>query len=144
MATINHLFHINASIEKVFEALTTIKGLSSWWTSTTRGDCLVGGIIEFRFGDFGGPDMKVKEIKTNESVTWECVGGPEDWVGHIFTFNLDSNEGKTRIRFEQSSWKETGDFYASCNFSWGRFMESLRQYCQTGNGEAFGTVGYRK
>ncbi len=144
MATINHLFHINASIEKVFEALTTIKGLSSWWTSTTRGDCLVGGIIEFRFGDFGGPDMKVKEIKTNESVTWECVGGPEDWVGHIFTFNLDSNEGKTRIRFEQSGWKETGDFYASCNFSWGRFMESLRQYCQTGNGEAFGTVGYRK
>lgn len=144
MATINHLFHINASIEKVFEALTTIKGLSSWWTSTTRGDCLVGGIIEFRFGDFGRPDMKVKEIKTNESVTWECVGGPEDWVGHIFTFNLDSNEGKTRIRFEQSGWKETGDFYASCNFSWGRFMESLRQYCQTGNGEAFGTVGYRK
>ena len=27
MSSIKHLFHINASKEKVFEALTTIKGL---------------------------------------------------------------------------------------------------------------------
>ncbi len=144
MFVIKHLFHINASKETVFEALTTIDGLSNWWTNKVGGDTAVGGIIEFRFGDFGGPDMKVKEIKPNESVTWECAGGPEDWLGHIFSFYLDSNENKTRVRFKQSGWKETGDFYASCNFSWGRYMESLRQFCQTGKGEAFGSEGYRK
>ena len=101
------------------------------------------GIIQFRFGE-GGPDMKVKELKPNASVTWECVAGPEDWLGNIFTFNLDENEGKTRVRFEQAGWKETDDFYASCSFSWGRYMESLRQYCQKGKGEAFGSEGYRK
>jgi uncharacterized protein YndB with AHSA1/START domain len=62
MASIKHLFHINASKEKVFEALITIKGLSGWWTATTGGDSKLNGVIEFRFGDFGGPDMKVKEI----------------------------------------------------------------------------------
>jgi uncharacterized protein YndB with AHSA1/START domain len=141
--SIKHLFHINAPKEKVFEALTTIEGLAGWWTSKTSGDCSVGGIIEFRFGDFGGPDMKVKEIKLNESVTWENVGEDRGWLGHIFTFHLDTNDNKTRVRFEQSGWKENGDFYASCNFSWGRYMESLRQLCQTGKGEAFGSVGYR-
>jgi uncharacterized protein YndB with AHSA1/START domain len=141
---IKHLFHINASKEKIFEALTTIKGLAGWWTLKTSGDTKLGGIIEFRFGDFGGPDMKVKELIPNESVTWECVGGPQDWMGHIFTFNLDMNENKTRVRFEQTGWKETDDFYASCNFSWGRYMESLRQLCQTGKGEAFGSEGYQK
>lgn len=144
MASINHLFHINASKEKVFEALTTIKGLSNWWTNNITGDSKVGGIINFRFSGFGGPDMKVKEIKPNESVTWECVDGPEGWIGHIFTFQLDTNDNKTRVRFEQSGWKETDDFYASCNFSWGRYMESLRQLCQTGKGEAFGSNEYRK
>jgi uncharacterized protein YndB with AHSA1/START domain len=143
MATINHLFHINSSPEKVFEALTTIRGLSNWWTIDTKGDANSGGIIQFRFGG-GGPDMKVTAIKQNELVTWECVGGADGWVGHLFKFQLDTNDNKTRIRFEQSGWKERGDFYASCNFSWGRYMESLRQYCQTGKGEAFGSEGYRK
>lgn len=143
MASIKHLFHINTSKEKVYEALTTIKGLSQWWTVQTSGSPEPGNIIEFRFGN-SGPDMKIKEIKLNESVTWECVGGPEGWIGHKFSFHLDTNDNKTRVRFEQSDWKETGDFYASCNFSWGRYMESLRQLCQTGKGEAFGSEGYRK
>jgi uncharacterized protein YndB with AHSA1/START domain len=143
MASIKHLFHINASKEKVFEALTTIKGLAGWWTNKTSGDCNPGGIIQFRFGDFGGPDMKVIEVNPNELVKWECVGKNDGWLGHIFTFYLDTNDNKTRVRFEQSGWKEAGDFYASCNFSWGRYMESLRQLCQTGKGEAFGTEGYK-
>lgn len=144
MASIKHLLHINASIEKVFEALTTIDGLCGWWTINTKGDTNVGGTIQFRFGDYGGPDMKVKEIKPNLTVSWECVGGNDGWLGQIFLFQLDTNDNKTRLRFEQSGWQDTGDFYASCNFSWGRYMESLRQLCQTGKGEAFGSVEYRK
>ena len=143
MASIKNLFHIAAPKGKVYTALSTIDGLSNWWTTQTSGDSKVDGIIQFRFGE-GGPDMKVKEMKPNESVIWECVAGPEDWLGNIFTFNLDENEGKTRVRFEQAGWKEANDFYAACSFSWGRYMESLRQYCQAGKGEAFGSEGYRK
>jgi uncharacterized protein YndB with AHSA1/START domain len=144
MYVIKHLFHINAPKERVFEALATIEGLAGWWTNKVTGNASTGGVIEFRFGEYGCPDMKVKDITPNELVVWECVGGPEDWMGHIFFFHLDTNENKTRVRFEHSGWKETGDFYASCNFSWGRYMESLRQLCQTGKGEAFGSEGYRK
>lgn len=143
MTSIKNLFHINGPKEKVYEAISTINGLSNWWTAQTTGESKVDGIIQFRFGG-GGPDMKVKEMKQNELVTWECVAGPEDWIGNTFTFKLDENEGKTRVRFEQAGWKEANDFYASCSFSWGRYMESLRQYCQTGKGEAFGSDGYRK
>jgi uncharacterized protein YndB with AHSA1/START domain len=142
--SIKHLFHISASKEKVFDALTTVKGLIGWWTAATSGDTKVGGIIQFRFGDTGGPDMKVTAIKENEKVSWECVASPFGWVGHTFTFLLDENEGKTRVRFSQDGWTEQDDFYAGCSFSWGRYMESLRQLCQTGKGEAFGSEGYRK
>lgn len=42
MISIKHLFHINASKKKVFEAVTTIKGLGNWWTINTSGDSKPG------------------------------------------------------------------------------------------------------
>jgi uncharacterized protein YndB with AHSA1/START domain len=142
--SIKHLFHINASREKVFEAISTINGLSNWWTTKTSGNAAVGGTIQFRFGEMGGPDMKVTGLKQNDKVSWECVASPHGWVGNTFSISLDENEGKTRVRFSHDGWEKQDDFYAGCCFSWGRYMESLRQYCQTGTGQAFGSEGYRK
>ncbi len=143
MYSIKHLFHITASKEKVFEAVSTIDGLSNWWTTQSTGDASPGGHLQFRFGEHDGPQMKVIELIPNEKLIWECLS-PEGWKGHIFTFALDENDGKTRVRFSQDGWTEQGDFYGSCSFSWARYMESLRQFCQTGKGEAFGSEGYRK
>jgi uncharacterized protein YndB with AHSA1/START domain len=141
---IKHLFHINASKGKIFEAISSINGLSNWWTIETSGNAVVDGIIKFRFADMGGPDMKITEIIPNEKVTWECVTSPHGWTGTTLTFFLDENDGKTRVHFSHEGFKDQDDFYAICNFSWGRYMESLRQYCQTGRGEAYGSEGYRK
>lgn len=142
--SIKFLFHINATKEKVFEAISGIKGLSNWWTVDTKGDSSKGGIIQFRFASAGGPDMKVTEIIPYDKISWECIESPHGWTGNTFTFLLDENEGKTRVRFSHDGWKENGDSYAICSSGWGRYMESLRQYCQTGKGEAFGSDGYRK
>lgn len=139
---IKHLFHIDAPRTDVFKAISTIDGLSKWWTTQTTGNAEMGGVIQFRFGDMG-PDMKVTEVKPNKCVSWKCIDS-QGWDGHIFSFELSDNEGKTRVRFSHDGWKEQDDFYAHCCFSWGRYMESLRQLCQTGKGEAFGSEGYRK
>jgi uncharacterized protein YndB with AHSA1/START domain len=141
--SIKHLFHINAPREKVFEAISTINGLTNWWTVETTGNASVGGVIKFRFSTNGGPDMKVTSLISKEKVTWECLESNHGWKGHTFEFYLDENDGKTRVRFVHDGWNEQNDFYAICCFSWGRYMESLRQYCQTGKGEAFGSAGYR-
>ena len=142
MASIKHLLNINASKEKVFKAISTINDLAQWWTNQTTGSTDIGGIIQFRFGDVGS-DMKVISSEPNKSVIWECVAGFPDWVGTKVTFTLDGNGNKTKLQFEHSDWKEDNEFFAGCSFSWGRYMESLRQLCQTGKGEAFGTEGYK-
>lgn len=142
--SIKHLFHIDAKREVVFKALNTIECLSNWWTADTNGDSNPGGIIQFRFGAYGGPDMTVTESIINDRVQWLCVVGEQGWTNNRLTFVLDENEGKTCVRFSHDGWFDNSDFYASCCFSWGRYMESLRQYCQTGHGEAFGTGRYRK
>jgi uncharacterized protein YndB with AHSA1/START domain len=137
--SIKHLFHINAKRSDVFKAISTIEGLSGWWTTQTSGKPGKGEIIQFRFGDVG-PDMKVTEVKPDEGVKWECVASPHGWVGHTLSITLDENEGKTRVRFSHNGWNEEDDFYAICSFTWGRYMESLRQFCQTGKGESFGNA----
>jgi len=86
MYSIKHLFHINASKEKVFEAISTINGLSNWWTVKISGDDSPGGIINFHFGEMEGPQMKVTELNTNEKVSWKCVASPFGWVGHTLIF----------------------------------------------------------
>lgn len=143
MAAIKHLLHINAPRKTIFDALSTLKGLRNWWTKDTNGDTKENGIIQFRFGEYG-PDMKVKTLKPGEIVKWECTGGSEDWIGTTIQFKLDEHDGKTRVRFTHSGWENDGDFYAACSFTWGRYLESLRRYCQTGKGEAFGSKFYKQ
>jgi uncharacterized protein YndB with AHSA1/START domain len=84
MADIKHLFHINAPRDNVFGAISTIDGLASWWTTQTNGQSKPDGTIEFRFGDQFFNKMKVKEMKTNETVSWQCTGGADEWVGRRF------------------------------------------------------------
>ena len=109
MYSIKHLFHIHASKEKVFEAISTIHGLSNWWTTKTSGSDAVGGVLTFHFGEMEGPQMKVIELKPNEKVSWECVKSPFNWDGNIFTFSLDENDGKTRVRFLENALSDEGD-----------------------------------
>ena len=136
--SIKHLFHIDAKNKEVFKAISTIEGLSKWWTVETTGTSNLDGIIKFRFAENGGPDMQVKEIIPNEKIVWQCIESPHGWKDHTFTFLLDNNDGKTRVRFSHDNWQEVDDFYAICSFSWGRYLESLRQLCQTGKGTPFG------
>ena len=141
MHAIKHLFHIEAPKSKVFKALTTIEGLSNWWTTDTSGSTEIGDIIQFRFGPHGGPDMKVTKSEPGKLVEWKSVND-HGWLGHIFRFELDENDGKTRVRFSHNGWTENDDFYAICSFSWARYMESLRQLCQTEVGQAYGSSNY--
>jgi len=140
---IRHLLHINVPRARVYEALTTIDGLSGWWTNQTTGRATAGGVIQFRFGD-AGCDMKVTRLVLNESVAWECIAGFPDWIGTTIIIRLDESGGKTRVRFEHSNWNEETDYFAACSFSWGRYLESLRQLCEKGRGEAFGSGNYRQ
>ena len=67
----------SSSLDKTYQALTTLDGLSAWWTTSTTGEGNAGGVIQFRFGE-GGIDMKVRELQPDRRVLWEVVDGPEE------------------------------------------------------------------
>jgi len=137
MYSLDHYLHINAEINKVYEAITTIDGLQSWWTTFTSGSTKLNEIINFDFPPNFYNKMEVVEMIENKKVTWKVIDGESLWIDTFITFSLDTNDGKTRMRFSHSNWVEKKDFFAACNFTWARYLESLRQLCETGQGKPF-------
>ncbi len=117
----------------VYQALTTLDGLSAWWTTDTQGESTVGGVLQFRFGD-GGFDMKVLELDPGKRVLWQVIDGPEEWIGTRISFDLAQRGDWTTVLFKHAGWKEPVEFMHHCSTKWGVFLLSLKALLETGKG----------
>ena len=143
MIPIKHLMHISAPVEEVFSALSDIKKLSQWYTTNVKGKFEKDEIITFEFVNFAVFKFKVVVLIPNKSVHIECVESEWGNIGHVMKYDLEENGEKTRVRYSYNGFSEMDDAYANMNYSSGKYLESLRQFCQTGLGEAFGSANYR-
>lgn len=138
MATIKHYLKINTSVDRLYKALTKQNGLANWWTVQVIAQPVVNSIAEFIFGERYHNKMRILTLIKNKRVEWECLEGDKEWVGTRFCFDLEPQENYVYLRFEHSGWRTEGDFYASCNYFWGTYMTSLKNYCENGTGSPFG------
>jgi len=137
MVDIIHRIGIAGSVGDVYKALTTDKGLSTWWTTDTSGAGEVGSIIKFRF-DGGGPDFEVAELQKNSLVRWKHSGEiPEPWMNTEVSFQLSPGDNQTYLLFVHSNWKTTSEFMAHCSTKWALFLMSLKDAIETGKGHPF-------
>lgn len=121
---------------KIFDALTTLSGLASWWTNETAGDTAQGGTITFTFGGNGGFDMRV--IKSDPAhVHWECINGPDDWIGTRIEFDIHQENDHNQVMFRHAGWSNENGFFHHCSTKWATFLLSLRDYVETGKGRPF-------
>jgi uncharacterized protein YndB with AHSA1/START domain len=131
-----HSVAIKSPADEVYRALTTIEGLSGWWTTDTQGDAGAGGVIHFRFGA-NLIDMKVLELEPRRRVLWQVVGGPDSWMDTRVRFDLAQDGGFTRVLFKHQGWKEPGEFMHHCSTKWAMFVMSLKALVETGTGAAY-------
>jgi uncharacterized protein YndB with AHSA1/START domain len=139
MADILHRVGIRSSTNEVYKALTTRDGLAGWWTDDTQGEGnKVGGVIRFRFSvdgkEIGGFDMKVLELRSDTSVLWQVIDGPQEWIGTKVVFDLKKEKDWTIILFKHQGWKEPVEFMHHCTTKWGIFLMSLKALLETGKG----------
>jgi uncharacterized protein YndB with AHSA1/START domain len=130
---------VDTTPEKTYEALTTLDGLSGWWTERTTGETDLGGVIDFRFdrdgNELGFFDMKVAELKPGERVMWEVVDGPPEWVGTKVHWDLQQDGDYTVVLFKHEGWREPVEFMHHCSTKWALFLMSLKHFVETGKGE---------
>ena len=123
----------STSPDAVYDALTTLDGLSGWWASDTRGETGLGGVVQFHFGP-GNIDMEVKELHPGTRVRWAVADGPPEWLGTTVTFDLRQEGEYTNVLFSHEGWEEPVEFMRHCSTKWGVFLLSLKQLVETGEG----------
>jgi uncharacterized protein YndB with AHSA1/START domain len=132
MADIRHRVGIAAPQARVYEQLATTEGLSEWWTRTVAGDPNVGGKLRFYFGQ---PEpsavIEVADL-ANDHVAWQCVEGPDEWVGTNLTFDLKSSGDETVVLFTHADWREPVEFMHHCSTKWGYFLLGLKAGLEDG------------
>ena len=134
MVDILHRIGIEGSSpDDVYEALTTVEGLSSWWADDTTGVGDVGGVLKFRF-QAGAIDMEVVELDPPERVRWRVVEQPEDWLGTTVDWEIRQDGDCTIVLFRHEGWKEPTEFMHHCSTKWALFLMSLKQLIETGEG----------
>ena len=134
MKSICHRLVIEAPPEKIYDALTTQKGLSGWWTPETKAKPEVNSISRFAFGPDYYKEMKITELMPFTSVKWLCLKGYKDWVGTTLSFELQPHDKGTTLLLQHEGWKAYTPEFASCSYDWALFLRSLKFLCETGKG----------
>jgi uncharacterized protein YndB with AHSA1/START domain len=126
---------INAPLESVFAAVSTVEGLSGWWTTDTSGSSEPSGELRFTFRD-GIAVMRV-ENRTPALEQWTCLGhsGQPEWEHTTVTFRLtEAGPAATRLQFTHGGLRPQLDCYGHCSAGWNYLMRSLASYAETGTG----------
>lgn len=134
MPEIKHYVVIKASTKAVYRAITEQEGLAGWWTREVIARPETGYVNEFKFGDRYHNKMIIGKLEEDKFVGWECIHGEKEWIGTHLSFELEEKDGKTSLLFSHKGWRESTLFFASCNFHWGFYMNSLREFCEKGKG----------
>ncbi|OVE81915.1 hypothetical protein BVY03_02375 [bacterium K02(2017)] len=135
--TIYHHVGIKADVKAVYQALTTDRGLASWWTKETKGAGPVGAKITFTFNTVN-MIFEVVELNENNLIKWQCVdGGGEEWPGTTISFALKQDELQTHLSFKHAGWRNDEGMLSHCSTKWAVFLLSLKKYLESGKGNPF-------
>ena len=89
---------LNASIEKVWNAVATSEGIGAWWMPNTF-EPEVGRDFVLHAGQFGDSPCKVTELKPPHKVGFDWG---KDW--HLTMELKELEEGKTEFTLIHSGW----------------------------------------
>lgn len=129
---------VDATVDAVFEALTTLEGLAGWWTAVT-GDGRTGGELRFTFAPGAHAVMRVDSAEREVGVRWSVLACHlQDWVGTTVLFDLSATgAGSVELSFRHAGLTPRLECFSDCKNGWDHFIPSLRTYIETGIGQPF-------
>ena len=137
MNSIKDEVRIQASVSKVYDALTKQAGYRGWWNAVGEVPESVGGEAKLRFVKDGQPvnmSFRIDEQKPNESVRWTCIAHDmPSWVGTTLTWRIKESGSAVVLTLDHSGWKDSAPEPVAQG--WKHFLGSLKSYVETGTGQ---------
>ncbi len=125
------------TVQQLYDSISSITGLSNWWTKNVSGESKIGSVIQFRFSK-GGPDFEVIDMQNLKRVEWKCVQGPKEWIDTHIEFDILNEQDEIILLFKHSGWREEVEFMHHCSTQWAYFLIGLRRFVETGEGTLYG------
>jgi uncharacterized protein YndB with AHSA1/START domain len=142
MHEIVHELTIAAPAKNIFDAITTPEGLAGWWSTDAEATPELDSITKLRLATGAQVVLRVDLLEAPELVHWECVEGPEEWVGTTIALRIEAldrdddgqPDGVCRLRFWHGGWPYADGMMPRSSFEWAMRLDSLRRYLETGTG----------
>ena len=132
MPDILHDFPISATIERVFEGVSTPAGVDRWWARSSKGKAHPGATWELHFGT--GYDWKaiVTRCEPPRAFELELTQAEPEWLGARVGFELEAEGDRTRVRFHHVGWPEANEHYRISCYCWAMYLRILKRWAEHG------------
>ncbi len=132
MADIHHDFPIRAPLKRVYEAISTPRGLDSWWTKRSAGQPVEGAEFELWFGPEYDWRAKVTKVASPSEFELQMIKANPDWLGTRVGFRLSSRADATDVRFYHTGWPTPNEHWRISCYCWAMYLRILRRYLEHG------------
>lgn len=132
MADIFHDFPINASIDRVYQAISTPDGLNCWWTKRSKGKPAVGEEYELWFGPQDDWRAKATRCEPDSEFELEILCEGNDFNHTRVGFQLEAKGDSTWVRFHHTGWSSANEHYRISSYCWAMYLRILRRYLEHG------------
>ena len=135
-------FTVEQTPAEVFDAINNVRG---WWTGEIEGNSNeAGDEFSYRYPGFHYSKQKIAESVPGKKVVWQVIDAhldgfddPTEWTGTVITFEIDSTQDGTEVRFSHLGLVPGFECFDSCSSAWSFFVNgSLKKLIATGEGPA--------
>jgi len=127
-----HDFPVNAAAEKVFQAVSSSKGLEGWWTKRSSGEPKEGNEYTLWFGPEYDWRAVVSRCVPQKEFELRITEADKDWNETRVGFSMVEKNGVTQLRFHHRGWPEANEHYRVSCFCWAMYLRLLKRYVEFG------------
>jgi uncharacterized protein YndB with AHSA1/START domain len=138
-----HSINIATTPDRLYEAITTPKGLAGWWTPKVKVEQAVGAINEFHF-DGLVVTFRVDKLEPGSHVAWSSMQVLPGWEETQVLFDIVPDGDTVNLRFSQTGFASQDGGFGVTSYSWAQFIRSIKLLLETGEGEPYGSAGSRR
>lgn len=134
-------FTTNKSPEKVFEAVTNVRG---WWSEEIEGNTAqLNDQFDYHYEEVHRCRIKLIEVIPNKKVVWlieqnyfNFTEDKTEWTNTNPTFEITEKDGKTELRFTHFGLVPDYECFNICRDAWTNYIQnSLKKLIEIGKGE---------
>jgi len=146
---LEYVTYVNASPEKVWEALTSPEGTkAAFFGSELKSSFEVGAPFEYVGPGSEGESTlhvygEILAFEPGRRLSYSEHPGPSYYDNHAelltrITFELEPSGGCTKLTLVNDEWSDNHPGFANSNGAWPMVLSSVKTWCETGQTLDFG------